>query len=195
MQLRLVCDIEFDSNLIYRAAGGTAADGRVIIQKMTLNLPIVLLRPQAQQSYVQSITGSPVRWTYNRERIDQYPLSASAEGVFKITGIVKPKKAVFWFVKDSKFGSQTGNWQHFDTFSGGIGTANARLERCRLEFADGSYYPYKDYVLGATNKDFARLYGDVLEYAKSNDDMSAGTQLTRKNFAELYSMVFLFQFP
>lgn len=188
MQLRLVVDIENDANLIYRGTDAGAADGRVVIERLTLHLPIVLLRPQAQESYVKSITGSPVRWTYNRERIEQYSITSS-EGVFKITGVVKPRKVIFWFLKNTKF-TQEGNWQYFDKFNGGIGTLNATLERCRLEFADGSYYPYKDYILGATQKDFARLYGDVLEYAKSNDDMSAGTQLTRKNFAALYSMVF-----
>ena len=190
MQPRLVVDIETNQNLLYGSA-----DGIVIIEKMELHLPLIVLRPQAKDLYTKSITGSPVRWTYNRERIEQFTVVGSEQN-FKITGVVKPKKAIFWFVNNNQISKTTGNKFHHAPFKGngssiGIGDSFASLSRCRLEFADGSYYPYKDYNLSATGGgDFSRLYHDVLEYAHSNSDLSSGTQLTRELFANLYSMVY-----
>lgn len=68
-----------------------------------------------------------------------------------------------------------------------IGIGNTRtLQRCRLEFDDGSFYPHVEYG----NDDLQRYYHDVLEYSHRNDNLCCGSLLSRDTYKTLNSVIY-----
>ena len=67
----------------------------------------------------------------------------------------------------------------------GIGRTRT-LQRCRLEFDDGSFYPHVEY--GAD--DIQRYYHDVLEYSHRNDNLCCGSLLSRDKYKTLNSVIY-----
>lgn len=177
MQLTLQLDIETDNNLIMR--DGAAAVGRVVIDKFELALPQIQLRPQYYEEYLKFVSsGSPVRWSYQKERIESSTPTTSQTGLFKIPAVYSPRKVFVFFLTAIKQNSQTANMYAYDDILSTVGT-DQTVNRLRLEFSDGTYYPRTDYL----SDQVARIYGDVLEYAHHNDDMAAGSQYTRDQFS------------
>jgi hypothetical protein len=67
----------------------------------------------------------------------------------------------------------------------GIGRTSI-LQRARLEFDDGSFYPHVEYG----NDDIQRLYHDALEYSHRNDNLCCGSVLTRDKYKTLNSVIY-----
>ena len=67
----------------------------------------------------------------------------------------------------------------------GIGN-NRTLQRCRLEFDDGSFYPHVEYG----GDDLQRYYHDVLEYSHRNDNLCCGSLLSRDKYKKLNSVIY-----
>ena len=185
-QLRISVDIETDNNLVFRANG--KPDGKVVITTMDLMIPQLTLHADAYSAYISSIE-TPIEWTYMRERIEPFGPTKTTAGRFKITGVNEPQELLFWFLDSTKLNDQTKNPYIADKITGGIGS-NKALTTCRLEFAIGEIYPRVDYVLGTDKTDISRLYTDVQEYVHGNDNLHAGSLLSRELFENLYSCVY-----
>jgi hypothetical protein len=67
----------------------------------------------------------------------------------------------------------------------GVGRTSI-LQRARLEFDDGSFYPHVEYG----NEDIQRLYHDVLEYSHRNDNLCCGSILSRDKYKTLNSLLY-----
>ena len=195
VQLRLLLEMEDDVKVIQSASNADADLGRIVLTKMELMIPEVKFRPQYHARYIDSITSStPIRWSYLNETVHPFGPNTSSTGVFKIPNTVNPKKVFFFFVNNNKLTSQIYNQFHFDsffpdtTYANQIGaTAGCTLTKARLEVGSGQYYPEVNYT---PNEEIARLYGDVIRYSHADDDKSAGVQLSRKHFRDLYSMLY-----
>lgn len=188
MSLKIIIDIESDANLIL-SAGAANTGGRVVLDQLELWVPQVTLHPSASEQYMRSID-KPIKWTYMRERVERSVQLTTQSGRFRITGVNKPRKVFFYFSQVAKDESLVFNMYAFDsmftTVDGtGIG-GDATMTRARLEFDDGSYYPHSEYVSNQVN----RIYHDVQEYAHRNDDDCCGSQVTRKNFVDLFSVIY-----
>ena len=187
MSLKLIVDFETDANLIWHGAG--VPDGRVVIKTFDLWVPQLTLHSSSAEKYIRSLD-TPLRWSYMRERVERSPAYTLREGRFRISGVNKPKKAFFYFSQVAKEESQLFNIFTYDSMfsvvnNNGIGQ-NQTLQRCRLEFDDGSFYPHNEYGV----EDIQRFYHDVMEYSHRNDNVCCGSILSRDRYAQLNSMVY-----
>jgi hypothetical protein len=152
-------------------------------------------RPEYHTRYINSITtGTPIRWTYLHERLESYGPTSLDKGVFKIPNTVNPRKVIFFWLNTLKEDNQVENKHFFDSLfpdpesDNTIGGApGCHLERARLEVGSGHYYPESEYI---PYDEIARVYGDVIRYSHADDDRSAGIQLSRTLFKNLYSMLY-----
>jgi len=195
VQLRLLLEMEDDVKLIKGPSDAEADLGRIVLTKMDLMIPEVKFRPQYHARYIDSITSStPIRWSYLNETVHPFGPTTNPIGVFKIPNTVNPKKVFFFFVNNNKLTLQSENQFHFDsffpdtTYANYIGATNlCTLSKARLEVGSGQYYPEVNYT---PNEELARLYGDVIRYSHADDDKSAGVQLSRKLYRDVFSMLY-----
>ena len=183
-QVRIVIDIEQDSQLVFRT--GTDPH-RVVISQMDLILPQLTLRPSAYDQYISSID-SPIKWNYLRERVHQSSLINTNNVRFKITGVNNPKKLLFWFLDATKINDQGGNPYLSQPFTNIGGVA---LNSCRVEFSNGAYYPRNDYIIGTELTDIARVYDDLMAYSHNVENKHSGSLIKRTNFNTHFSCVFI----
>lgn len=191
MQLAIILDITTDNNLLYKTSGNVDLH-RVIIDKFELWTPLCVLRPQYLEAYNNSISGNnKLMWNYLRETV-RYNRFQTQSDSWRISGIVNPKKLIYFFLVDQAINDQLLSTQHFDSMfvndnNSGIGT-NAKLSSARVEVgADNVFYPRSDYKY----TELSRIYSDVIKYAHiDGSTKETGLELSRSLFKNMYSMLY-----
>ncbi|PFX26611.1 Complement C1q tumor necrosis factor-related protein 7 [Stylophora pistillata] len=99
--------LEDDDNVFLRS--NAAAEGRYIITKFKLWVPIIKFNAQGQKKYMDEYL-KPHTWSYLREEIIVSSPLQQVNGTFRITNAVKQPRHVFvWILNANKLSSQEQN--------------------------------------------------------------------------------------
>ena len=113
MQLQFNIELENDDELIQKA--GTAAAGRVAIDRFLLWVPKLTPKDSLSDKFVSSFLKEKT-WTYLREMYEVSALT-NTSGFFQISSSIDNVKHIFVYLQRAKSSNSATNPYEFDTFN------------------------------------------------------------------------------
>ena len=158
--------------------------GRVVVNRFLLWVPRLIPNDSLYAKFVDKYLQLS-KWINSRE---MYQVSGprTSSGFSQISSSIDNVKAVFVYLQRSKTNNAEENPYIFDTFKLNAGNSNSSLSTCRLEYGNGIYYPETE----SESESKARIFNDLMSYAKRRNDYNPGTQLNISNYNSLYSIIY-----
>ncbi|PFX18802.1 hypothetical protein AWC38_SpisGene16812 [Stylophora pistillata] len=175
--------LESDDNVLFRS--NAAAEGRYIITKLRLWVPIIKFNAQGLKKYLEEYL-KPHTWSYLREEIVASDPLRQASGTFRITNAVKQPRHVFvWIVNANKFSDQEQNPLLFNTYN----IADQKyLTKAQLRVQNGERYP--DQQLDP-NSEKTRAWLALQGYSKfATSSQLFGPAIDLKQFQDRYGILY-----
>ena len=158
MQLTIELTLNDDDELIHKAAA--ADDGRVVVKRLYLWLPILIPKDSLYSQFVSNIL-KPTTWTYMRDLYNQSANTRATQNMFQLSPAIDNVKHVFVYLQRTDGPNNTDSERTpyiFDTFKLNAANANSSLSSIRLEYGNNVFYPELEY--DADSK--VRVFNDLM---------------------------------
>ena len=109
--------------------------------------------------------------------------SEQREAIFNINlGVKQPKHIFVYLQRTVRSSNQEHSPNILDTFQVNADNNDCSLSAARLEVGNGVYYPELEY----SESDKVRIYRDVINYVRTQNDKNTGSLLIKDNFDRLF---------
>ena len=135
MQLTIELELTPDTEVLY----GAADTARLVIDRFYLWVPRLEPKDALMSKFVSEYQ-KPSKWTNLRELYQSSDVFRNS-GDFRISPAIDKVKHVFIYAQREKTNDMTKNPYIFDTFRLNAADDDSSIATCRLEYANGTFYP------------------------------------------------------
>ena len=180
LKINILLKLEDDDNIIFRHAD--AADSKVIITKLRLQVPKIIFNEVGLQAYLAEYL-KPKTWTYLKEH-HEIKQSAAVNDAFRVTtGIRRPRHVFIWAVPVADYNNQEENIFTFGLKKVG---GDQGFARAQLEMNNSMFYPQLEY----STTEESRLYRALMSFSSAYNDVLSGPIIDRAKFQKLFGILY-----